>query len=339
MAAFLATNKLRQRLDPWKRLIGFLSVLVLLAATSAFVYERLGEWQDHKRFPRVGRSVDIGGRSLNIYCSGEAGPTVILESDIGAPGYAWLLIQREIAKFARACWYDRAGFGWSDPGPFPNHSDSVARDLHKLLTAAKVPPPYVLVGHSMGAFHVRVYNGFFPSEAVGMVLVDPMDENATIHIHNHNEALRPTIVRLFHVLDLFGWWRFWDSHAGAPPKGWTVNEWATLGAMRRRGIPAQPKEPPLWMNGEMARSSGRLGNLPLIVLSPRLSEPESMGVRRELEVTGGPARQLELAALSARGREIIVENHDQGMPFGAPDVVVDAIRVIVTEVRAGQRTK
>ena len=75
MAAFLATNKLRLRRDRWKRLVSFLLVLVLLAATSGFVYEKLGEWQDHKRFPQVGRSVDIGGRSLNIDCSGEAGPT------------------------------------------------------------------------------------------------------------------------------------------------------------------------------------------------------------------------------------------------------------------------
>jgi hypothetical protein len=95
----------------------------------------------------------------------------------------------------------------------------------------------------MGAFSIRVYNGFFPVEAIGMLLVDPMHEDATIHIHNHNEVLRPTIVRLFRALDLVGWWRFWDSHPGAPPKGWTGTEWATLGVLRRRGIPAQPKAP------------------------------------------------------------------------------------------------
>ena len=70
----------------------------------------------------------------------------------------------------------------------------------------------------------------------------------------------------------------------------------------------------MWVNGEMARSSGRLGNLPLIVLSPRLEGPRSEGQtprpdqQRELAVTGGPARQLELAALSTRGRQVIVEN-------------------------------
>jgi pimeloyl-ACP methyl ester carboxylesterase len=247
MSAVPPTKKLRLRFVQWKMLLGIGVGLIVLAAGSGFVYERVGERQDERRFPRVGRSVDIGERTLNIYCSGQSGPTVILESDMGAPGYSWLLIQREVSQFTRACWYDRAGYGWSDPGPYPNHSDSVARDLHKLLMAAGVTPPYVLVGHTMGAFTVRVFNEFFPGEVIGMVLVDPVHEDATIHIHNHNEALRPAIVRLFRVLGLLGWWRFWDSPPGPPPKGWTGTEWATLAAMTRRSIPAQPKEPPLWV--------------------------------------------------------------------------------------------
>jgi pimeloyl-ACP methyl ester carboxylesterase len=304
----------------------------LIGGTEATGHERVGEWQDRKRFPQVGRSVDIRGRALNLYCSGQGSPAVILESDVGAPGYSWLLIQREIAKFTRACWYDRAGYGWSDAGPFPNHSDSAARDLHKLLTAARVPPPYVLVGHSMGAFTVRVYNGFFPGEAIGMVLVDPMHEDATIHIHNHHEALRPMIVRLFHLLGLVGWWRFWDSHAGSPPTGWTETEWATLGAMRRKGIPAQPKEPPLWVNGEMARSSGRLGDMPLVVLSPKLSGSET-GNQREMAVSGGPALQLKLVSLSTRGKQVTVDNDGLNIPLEAPNAVVDAVRAVISEIR------
>jgi hypothetical protein len=83
---------------------------------SGMVYEQVGEWRDHRRFPQVGRSVDIGGRSLNIYCSGEGSPTVILESGHSLPGLSWALVQPEIATFTQACWYDRAGNGWSDPG-------------------------------------------------------------------------------------------------------------------------------------------------------------------------------------------------------------------------------
>ena len=82
-----------------------------------FAYERIGENRDRSRLPRVGRAVEIGGRSLNIFCSGAGRPAVIFESGGGLPGYSWVSIQRQIAQRSTACWYDRAGYGWSDPAP------------------------------------------------------------------------------------------------------------------------------------------------------------------------------------------------------------------------------
>ena len=79
---------------------------------------------------------EIGGRSLNIHCAGEGSPTVILEAPGDGPGYVWAPIQAEIAKFTQVCWYDRAGEGWSDPGPYPQTSATIAKDLHELLPRA-----------------------------------------------------------------------------------------------------------------------------------------------------------------------------------------------------------
>ncbi len=153
------------------RIVKYLLLGAALLVVTGLVYEQVDEWHDSKRFPQVGHPVDVGGRTLNISCAGEGSPTVVLEANLKSSGYVWLPIQRSIAKFTRVCWYERAGFGWSDSGPFPNHSDSIARDLHRLLTGAGIQPPYVLVGHSMGAFHVRVYRGYYPNEVAGLVLV------------------------------------------------------------------------------------------------------------------------------------------------------------------------
>ncbi len=130
---------------------------LVLLVTAGFSYEQFGEWRDQHRFPQVGRSVDIGGRSLNLYCSGSGSPAVVMDSGAGAPGYGWKLVEPGIAKLTRACWYDRAGYGWSDPAPRTRTAADIAEDLHKLLHAAGIPPPYVLVGHSLGGFHVRVF--------------------------------------------------------------------------------------------------------------------------------------------------------------------------------------
>ena len=316
---------LRARLKP----VGFGAILL---ATAGFLYEQAGEWRDHRRFPQVGRSVDIGGRSLNIYCSGDGSPTVILEGTHGAAGYSWVFIQRAIAKFTRACWYDRAGYGWSDPGPFPNHSDSIARDLHELVGGARIAPPYLLVGDQMGAFHVRVYRGFYPGEVAGMVLVDPFNEDTTIRIHNHIESLRAAVVWFSRTLGVFGWFRLLASDPGPPPRGLSPDEWAAVLTMsgQAKTIPARISEPPMWVSGELARAAGGFGNLPVTVLSSGKQSEDWYTETHEIKL----GLHAELAGRSSRGRHVIVNNSQHEMLYEAPEAVIEAVRDIVEEVRA-----
>ena len=97
---------------------------------------------------------------------------MILESGGGGPGYGWVLVQPGIARFTRACWYDRAGEGWSDSPPAPRTSTTITNDLHELLQRAGVKPPYVLVGASIGGEYARIFTAKFPEDVAGLVLVD-----------------------------------------------------------------------------------------------------------------------------------------------------------------------
>src|SRR5690242_8599575 len=170
--------RVMSRAKQWiKIVLRVLITLVAVLVAAGVVYEQIGRSRDRKRFPQVGRSVDIGGRSLNLYCMGEGGPAVILESAPHTSGYEWMRVQSGIARFARVCWYDRAGYGWSDPGPFPRTNAAVAKDLHALLRAAAIPPPYVLVGRAGTSYHVRAYVHQFPTDVAGLVLVDAANPN------------------------------------------------------------------------------------------------------------------------------------------------------------------
>lgn len=150
-----------------------LGTLVLMVA--GIVFEQIGTRQDQRRYRQIGRSVDIGGRTLNIFCSGEGGPAVVFDTYGHMSGYSWSAVQSDVAKFSRACWYDRAGYGWSEPAEMRRTFHSVASDLHDLLHAAGVPPPYVLVGGGDAALHIRVYHGLYPGEVAGIVMVNPND--------------------------------------------------------------------------------------------------------------------------------------------------------------------
>ena len=95
------------------------------------------------------------------------------------------MVQPEIAKFARVCSYDRAGYGWSDSGPEPRSSLQIAREPKKLLQAAGEKGPYARVGHSMGGYDIRAYTGEYPYDVAGMVLVDAFHEDQVLNCFRH----------------------------------------------------------------------------------------------------------------------------------------------------------
>jgi pimeloyl-ACP methyl ester carboxylesterase len=102
--------------------------------------------------PSAGRAA-VDGYELAYECHGEGSPTVILEGGLGASGldeFAGFI--DEVAATTHVCTYDRAGVGVSDPRPAGDHVTAglTADDLHRLLSAIGVPPPYVLVGHPYG---------------------------------------------------------------------------------------------------------------------------------------------------------------------------------------------
>lgn len=119
--------------------------------------------------PPIGRLVDIGGRRLHLHCSGAGSPTVILVAGGGAYSFDWALVQARIDSTTRVCSYDRAGFGWSDPGPADETVEQTIADLHLLLRAANERPPYLLVGASIGGIFIRAYQHGFPDEVAGLV--------------------------------------------------------------------------------------------------------------------------------------------------------------------------
>jgi len=165
----------------WLRRIALAAlVLVVFLVIAGFLYENICEARDRRFNPMPGRLVNVDGGRMHIDCTGEGIPAVILDSGLGDSFLSWRKVQPQIATFTRVCSYDRAGLGYSDSSPLPRTSDVIAKELHALLQAAGVAPPYVLVGHSMGGFDVRLYASLYRNEVAGMVLVDashPDQEN------------------------------------------------------------------------------------------------------------------------------------------------------------------
>jgi pimeloyl-ACP methyl ester carboxylesterase len=349
-----------------RRALRGLALAFLLVAALGFSYEQIGRWRDSQHPFRIGRAVDVGGRSLNINCAGSGGPAVVLESGGGGyGGYGWRKVQAEVAKFTTVCWYDRAGEGWSDPAPTARSSATIVHDLQELLQRAPVAGPYVLVGHSIGGEYIRIFTAKFPAEVAGMVLVDsshPDQREPTMmlspitRMHKHVRQLACValpIVTRFGVIRLF-----MRNTPVYVPTEFSSQQIAAERAMRNQRVKAVETEAAQGCaatdNGairpdkgsgdpetdDAAGSAGTLGNRPLIVLTAgqywKPDDPDAAKEIAEFHEVWVNQLQPELARLSTNGKQIVVENSDHGIPEQAPESVVSAVHAVVTDLRNRQ---
>ena len=122
-----------------------------------------------------GSLVRVGGHQLHVCRAGSGRPAVVFEAALAGCHAHWTVVQDRIARSTTTCSYDRAGLGWSDPGPAPRTAERIACELRELLANAGIESPRIMVGHSFGALPLRVYAAQFPSEVAGLVLLDPME--------------------------------------------------------------------------------------------------------------------------------------------------------------------
>src|ERR1700730_4509039 len=339
------------------RIAGALLGLLLLLALGGFTYEQIGRARDASSLPqRVGQAIDIGGRTLNLYCSGEGSRKLIPATGGNSPGYGWTAVQAKLATFTRACWYDRAGVGWSDPPEGPRTSATVVSDLHEMLSRAGVPPAYVLVGASIGGEYARMYASRYPHDVAALVLVDsahPDQQEPPFMLSPFNRMSpsgREFVCSALPFMSRFGILRFLASRMGGPvpPQSSPEREILVKLNAQPKALRTQVEEgcaatdggrlvPTLGTgNPELdnaARDAGSLGDRPLVVLTagrywaPPGLEKEAADYH-EMWVH---QLQASLARLSTRGQQLVVDaHHDMDE---APAAVVTATRQGVGEGR------
>jgi pimeloyl-ACP methyl ester carboxylesterase len=247
--------------------------------------------------------IDVGGYRLHINCSGRpisGSPTVVMDAGGYDSSETWSKVQPEIAKFARVCVYDRAGLGKSERRPNPSYpSQEVIKDLHTLLVKAKIPSPFVLVGHSFGGMNVRLYASQHSEEIVGMVLVDSVHEDEM----DRWVAMLPLEVKQ----------RMTDADKAQLAR--------------------------LAVSEGQVRAAHWHSDIPLVVLTHGLVGPTDYGIpsmaakgeKLRLEM------QEALARLSSRSKHIIAQRSGHYIQRDQPELVIDSIRHVVEATRTSDR--
>ena len=313
----------------------FTVCLAVLIAGVGATYQLIAGVRDRQANPPPGKMIDVSGSRMHLYCVGQGSPTIILDSGLSDTWLHWHKVQPRVAEFTRVCSYDRAGLGWSEPSPRPRTSRVIAEELHALLKKAQVPPPFVLVGHSMGGLNVRMYVSLYPSDVVGMVLVDachPEQNRRLLDVGNPwlQAMLWQKRLMPFGIPRLLGWCgqgmdqmqpAFRSFYCTVQQKlGWLAETDSFNESLRQVG------------------ATRSLGDMPLVVLSHNPCATQTRFdqrsfERRESAEAAWEQLQEELARLSSRGCRRIATGSGHLVHRERPDLVVDAIRDVVTQCR------
>lgn len=320
------------------------------------------------QYTRPHELIDIGGRRLNLFCTGSGPRTVLFDAGGSDWSVIWALVQPAIAAKARACTYDRAGLGYSDPAKGTRAPIEIVEDMRALIKAAGLTRPVVLVGHSLGGFNMKLYAALYPDDVAGLVLLDPAEDRTDARTRalvrsrlGAQAAIRSELLDTNWLRRSIA--RYADCAAAARDKPMD----AASPLYRSCTDPARPALGPA-IAAERARIQvtaayqqaqasefansvygnddqdeayaalfrpGLFGDRPLIVLTH--GNHDASDPADAADFAAQIAMHCETAGLSRQGELRVVDRSDHYIELDRPDAVIQAIHDVLAATGAGQK--
>jgi pimeloyl-ACP methyl ester carboxylesterase len=260
------------------------------------------------------KKVSIGTHSLHIRCIGRGSPTVVIDTGVGDTLERWQAFQSRAAEVTHVCTYDRAGYGSSDPGPLPRHSQRVADELQLLLKKTGVKGPYVLVGHSLGGLNVQVFASRYPNLVAGLILLDP--------------APLPFITgQVFPELHRMLEQQAAELQSQAKAAREAMDTEAQSRANYLEAVASENAEL-ITESASQVTAIESFGDIPLVVIGSGSPNP-AFGADAEAFQQFWIEQNRKLAAKSTNGTFVLAQESSHYLHEDAPDVVLDAIRGMI----------
>jgi pimeloyl-ACP methyl ester carboxylesterase len=276
------------------------------------------------------------GRTLNFHCTGSGSPTVILESGWGAGAFGWGRSQPGVAKITRVCSYDRAGYGFSTPGPEPRDGAAIARDLDHGLAAARIKGPFIIVGHSAGGLYARLFAARRPGQVQGFVFLDPTIERLAPPGRDGLDGIRQRLNRCLEAA----------ASTPQPPRNdprWT----GCMPSSTDAHAEATARAPATWRNqlSELDTIFGRtsqqasltrrvLVGIPAYVITASASAASAPTLGDERPQSLWELQHMALASGFRHGWQRTIRSSHL-VQNDRPEVVAEAVRAMVRAARAG----
>jgi len=268
---------------------------------------------DASDVPDPTQMVDAGGHRLRMLVTGNEGPTIVIEDGFGSSILMRAKLQAELSEFARVVTYDHAGTGGSEPGPHPRHARQIAVELRTALRNARIEPPFILVGGSIGADYISVFAHAYPQSVAGLVRLDPTPDWDAIHVWmkthapSRADAFQPQVSR---------------AHVAIPEM------------MKHQAPGRQAEWKSIAETRQLARDALPLPNIPVVQITGAAGHQTN-------RIANDKVRFFDdwLEQHVPHAKHVLAKKSGHAVYAFDPELVVDEIRQLVDRIRADADSK
>lgn len=335
------------RLGKFIRAAGILTLLIITVFAALGINQKITLQRTRSKFPAPGKLVQVAGHRMHINCKGSGSPSVVIDAGNGSFSLEWTRIRDQLSQSVRVCAYDRSGYGWSEPGLLPRDGAKVVSELHQLLQAAGEPGPYLLIGHSLGGVHIRLYAGSYPDEVTGLILIDtayPLEISPEFRLQMQSSI---GFYQVMNLLTRSGLLRILGPLGGENSMPQTAHKLPVelqeaylnllLDPQQYTAAISEMENLPRTFEQTSQSLHGRqpLGDLPLIVLTAGQTSASGSTPFNEhyVPVSSNQIKlQLELAALSSQGEQRVIAESGHSVHLDAPEEVIRAVRDLIETI-------
>ncbi len=239
----------------------------------------------------------IHGQDIEYIIAGQGSPTIVLINGAGGPIEGWFRVLEPLSALGTVFAYNRPGTGGSGKPVVPQTGEVIVGLLRALLLQTQLPPPYLLVGHSLGGLVVNLFARTFPAEVSGVVLLDATAPEDISVMARHQNGLQRLAQRALGAI------------FGRDEQGETEHISRTV---------------------ELIQRAGRFPTVPLVVVTG--GRPAMKWATPTQALAARAEHQRRLTTLSPRGKQLIASRSGHFPQLTEPEVVVEAVREVVSSV-------
>jgi pimeloyl-ACP methyl ester carboxylesterase len=250
------------------------------------------------------QNIEVDGHKISYARHGSGSPAVVFVAggyaagESKLPNFKSLFTRFDTTSF----YYDRPGMGASEADHEGRPPLRVVEEMHMLLERVGIPPPYILVGRSLGGLYSRAFAIKYPHDVAGLVLSDGSDERQVVETRRLNLQNYPE----------------------PPPSESNLQKPEFLGMTR------------IWNSGQLD-VVGKLPDVPMVVITSLNHGSEKNPVPPEVE-TLWRKLQDDVFQSTTHGMHIVTKKSGHAIAATEPDLEVNAIKWVLETARTAKKS-